>query len=95
MWNKFINMITIIERNYKSIQKRGLITSKTNHVDFHDKLVEEVKEVKQELCKNPISIEKLSFEIADVILTALNYAKHYNIDIEKVMIEKIKINENR
>lgn len=88
-------MKNIIDRNYASIKKRGLITSKTHHVDFHHKLVEEVKEVKNEIIQSNINIDKLGLEISDVILTALNYARHYNIDIENKLKEKIVINETR
>lgn len=88
-------MKNIIERNYASIKKRKLITSKTSHVDFHHKLVEEVSEVKNELIQRSIDLDKLGFEIADVILTALNYAKHFNINIEKKIKDKIIINEKR
>ena len=85
----------IIDKNYKSIVKRGLITPKTTHVEFFDKLNEELNEVKLEIMKSEIDNRLLGFELADVILTALNYAKHYNIDIEYLIKEKIKINENR
>jgi len=97
-------MKKLIKDNYDSIIKRGLITDKTTIKDFTDKLYEEVEEV-NELCYVPgfndyldieaINKHDLSFEIADVILTALNFAKHYNIDIERILKEKIEINNER
>ena len=56
------------------------------------KLEEEVSEFIM-ACKN--DRENISNELSDVILVCLNYAKHYNIDIEKQLNIKIKINENR
>ncbi len=83
-------MKTIIEENYKSIVNRGLINKKTTKQDFINKLYEEVNEVEES-----ITLKELSFELADVILTALNYAKHYKIDIETIIKQKIEINKNR
>ena len=77
-----------IKRNYDSIKKRGLITSKTNHVDFMHKLNEEVNEVKDEICK-PIDIEKLCKELSDVILVCLNWMHHYGENPEKHIKETI------
>ena len=88
-------MKQVIERNYNSIVKRGLITPKTNHVDFYHKANEELKEVQTEFIRPEIDLEKLGFEIADVILVMLNWAKHYNLNIEKYIKEKIVINEKR
>lgn len=85
-------MNQIINDNYLSIVKRGLITSETSEKDFILKLEEEVQEF----------IEAVNFnmktepeELADIILVCLNYAKHYNIDIEHELKRKIEINKNR
>lgn len=83
-------MVTTIERNYKSIVDRGLITPITNHDDFLRKIYEEVNEL-----KNAYSQENLEEEMADVILVVFNYARHYNINIWKAIHDKIKINEIR
>lgn len=98
-------MKELIKQNYESIVKRGLITLNTTTNDFVDKLFEEVSEVDQLCLFAPeisehldiecIDIEKLSYEIADVILTALNFAKHYDIDIERYLKDKIEINFKR
>lgn len=105
------NINNLIEENYKSILKRGLITKKTTFEDFITKIFEEVKELEQELIinKSPIEyydvldieniqkeqVDKIAFEMADVILVTLNFAKHYNIDIEQYLVKKININKNR
>lgn len=83
-------MKKIIEENYDSIVRRGLINKETNIDDFFDKLDEEVNEM-----KNSHNSNEFSFELADVILVCLNIAKHYNIDIEYFLKEKIKQNYER
>lgn len=83
-------MIELIRRNYKSIVQRGLINHSTTLEDFVDKLKEEVNEF-----EHHNSPENLNEELADVILVCLNIAEHYQIDIEKELINKIEINENR
>ncbi len=79
-------MQQIIESNYESIVKRGLINEKTRLKDFLNKLDEEVMEFKED---NRIE------ELADIILVCLNIARHYGIDIENELIKKIQINNNR
>ncbi len=86
-------MKTLIENNYKSIVARGLITPTTTKTDFLNKLIEEVREVQEAIDYN--SNAELRIEIADVILTALNFAKHYDFDIEEDLKSKIEINFKR
>jgi len=83
-------MDNIIKRNYKSIVQRGLINHSTTLHDFVDKLKEEVNEF-----EHHDSPKNFNEELADVILVCLNIAEHYQIDIEKELINKIEINENR
>lgn len=85
-------MKELIERNYKSTVDRGLITPNTTKQDFFNKIKEEVFELEVYEIQNH-KIDKL--ELADIILVCLNMAKHFNIDIEKALNEKIKINEQR
>lgn len=86
-------MKKLIERNHKSIVDRGLITPNTTKMQFIDKIFEEVNELESYYLDNNGEIDE--FELADIILVCLNMAKHYNIDIEKILLEKIKINERR
>jgi NTP pyrophosphatase (non-canonical NTP hydrolase) len=91
-------MKDLIERNYQSIRKRGLITDDTKIIDFQSKLVEEFLELDEAIIKTENDVmtdENVCFELADVILTALNFSRHYNIDIESYLLKKIEINENR
>lgn len=43
----------------------------------------------------PKSEERLKEELADVFLYALMLADHYEFDVEKIMLDKIKINEDK
>jgi len=104
-------MKKLINDNYQSMLSRALITNKTQVSDFVDKIFEEAMEVSNECTETIINdydfpkVEKLSidkidksklaFELADVILVALNFAKHYDIDIEKYLKEKVNINFKR
>ena len=87
-------MDKIIEDNYRVTVDRGFITPTTTLFEFLDKLDEEVEELNKEAL---ISKEwsNLPEELADVILVCLNMAKHYNIDIEQELKNKIRINEYR
>jgi len=95
-------MKKLINDNYDSIVKRGLITPQTNAFDFVEKIKEETEELERELIilKNvPMArqenFDKINEELSDVILTCLNMAKHFNIDIETELKKKIEINFNR
>jgi NTP pyrophosphatase (non-canonical NTP hydrolase) len=83
-------MKKLIKDNYNSIVKRGLITPSTTHYDFYQKLKEEVQEVEDSKTK-----DEMKEEIADVILVCLNWAKHYNYDIETELKNKIEKNWRR
>ena len=94
----------IIEQNYKSIKARNLINENTTLQDFIDKLFEEVREVDEvvnptcEYCDytiEEVNRNDLIEELADVILVCLNFAKHYNLDIEKALKDKIQVNFER
>lgn len=85
-------MKNLIEENYKSIVARGLITPLTLRKEFIDKLHEEVGEF-TEVFEKSMLID--SEELADIILVCLNIAKHFNIDIEKELNNKIKKNYER
>lgn len=89
-------MQQLITRNYASIVKRGYITQDTTSKQFFDKLEEEVNEVFDEyILHKKGKPNNLGEELADVILTCLNYAHHFGIDIEKELHKKIEKNENR
>ena len=87
-------MQELIGDNYQSIVDRGIITPTTTLFEFLDKLDEEVQELNKEAL---ISKEwsNLPEELADVILVCFNLAKHFDIDIEQELKNKIRINEYR
>jgi len=85
-------MKELIETNYKSIIKRGLINKETTSNDFIMKLEEEVQEFIE---AEKYNLKNENEELADIILVCLNYAKHYDIDIEKELKNKITINTKR
>tara|TARA_Y100001937_G_scaffold37797_1_gene53935 strand:+ start:4796 stop:5074 length:279 start_codon:yes stop_codon:yes gene_type:complete len=87
-------MKKLINDNYQSIVDRGFITPTTTLFEFLDKLEEEVEELNKEALR-PKQFSNLPKELADVIMVCLNMAKHYDIDIEKEIKNKIKINEQR
>jgi NTP pyrophosphatase (non-canonical NTP hydrolase) len=86
-------MEKIIKENYESIVLRGLINSRTTDLNFLMKLKEEVLEVESAYYSS--DIENMWEEVADVILVCLNFAHHFNIDIEKELKNKIKKNYTR
>jgi len=92
-------MKKLIEDNYSSIVKRGLITPNTTKDQFVDKLFEEVAEFEE--VANEIHFteypqhDNFNEELADVILVCFNIAKHYNIDIEEELKKKIAKNHQR
>tara|TARA_Y100000592_G_C5416390_1_gene290848 strand:+ start:786 stop:1064 length:279 start_codon:yes stop_codon:yes gene_type:complete len=87
-------MKELISDNYQSIVDRGFITPTTTLFEFLDKLDEEVKELEKEALR-PKQYSNLPEELADVIMVCLNLAKHYDIDIEQEIKNKIKINKYR
>ena len=86
-------MKEIIENNYESTVKRGLITHTTTKIEFIKKIYEEYEELENHFFENEGEINV--FELADIILVCLNMAKHYNIDIEYFLKKKIEINYKR
>ena len=85
-------MKTIIEFNYQTIVNRGLINRSTSEDDFILKLKEEVEEFVNASKNN---VGNFNEELADIILVCLNISKHYGIDIEKELINKILKNSTR
>lgn len=87
----------IQKRNYEATKKRGLITTDTRFMEFVEKLKEETRELEESFHKRMI-YDNVIFdptELADVMLVCTAIAQHYNVDILKVMEEKMKYNETR
>tara|TARA_R100000541_G_scaffold59193_1_gene72229 strand:- start:973 stop:1236 length:264 start_codon:yes stop_codon:yes gene_type:complete len=86
-------MDKIINDNYKVTVDRGLIKPSTTYTEFLDKIYEEADELCLSYDYN--DFENTKEELADVILTCLNMAKHFNIDIIQEMKNKIEVNRTR
>ena len=87
----------LADRNYNAQLKRGTITDKTIGDDFLCKIQEEIDELADSYTRY-LYIEKEQIdekELADIILVCLSMAKHFKIDIFKVLEEKVVYNENR
>ncbi len=82
----------LINDNYDSIVKRGLITSQTTKEDFINKLNEEISEFIHEYNERGVIDPE---ELSDIILVCFNMAKHYDINIEEELKNKIKTNFKR
>lgn len=87
----------IITKNYQSTVKRGKINIFTTSDEFLAKIDEEVQELKDSFLpfcnENEPSFDHK--ELADIILTCLNFARHFDINIQQVIEQKIEFNENR
>ena len=95
-------MKVLIKRNYDSIVKRGLISPDTSVFKFIDKIYEEIGELEEAVNEmsetnniKQIHFDNINEELADVILTCLNMAKHFDIDIEAELKKKIEVNFKR
>lgn len=88
-----MNIKEITNRNYAATVKRGQISDKTEFKDFMLKIIEEYEEIYKSYCRSDNSFDKK--ELADVALVCFTMAKHYDIDLIEVMIEKMLYNEIR
>ena len=91
-------MKKIIEDNYQSIVDRGFIAPYTNLNNFLNKIKEEVAELEIGVLvdhEREVISDYTKEEIADVIMVCLNMAKHFDIDIEQEIKNKIKVNQQR
>ena len=87
-------MKKLIKQNYDGRIKDGSITVDTDIYDLLNEMDENIVTMCKELEENGIN-EKMDGNLADVILTMLNFAYHNGIDIEQVMKDKIKKNFKR
>jgi NTP pyrophosphatase (non-canonical NTP hydrolase) len=83
-------MKELIKDNYLSTVERGLINISTTKQEFLHKLYEEVCEF-----RDAEDWDNVCEEAADVILVVLNFAKHFDIDIETELKNKIEKNWRR
>ena len=82
----------ITNRNYAATVKRGQINEKTCSYEFINNLFEELYKLEDTNHSEVLFDEK---KLADVALVCFAMAKHYEIDLIKVMEEKMLYNEIR
>lgn len=86
-------MKKLIEENYQSIVNRGFINPGTSMDAFIIKIEEEVQEFIE--ATQVGTLKEIKEELADIVLTCLNTARHFGFDIELELNKKIEINKNR
>ena len=74
-------MKDLIERSYLAIRKRGKITIETDFIDFMLKMDEELREIKDAYCYDPIKpMEKTIKETVDLMNVCICALKHHGFD---------------
>ena len=86
---------SLIERNYAAQIRRGQITMKNCLIDFLDKIVEEVEEFKNSYTNDGYFEDIDDKELIDIMLVCFSMAKHFGIDWQQVMKDKVEYNEKR
>ena len=89
-------MRELIERSYAAIRKRGLITADTDFMDILLKMDEELREIKESYCYDPVNpMENTIKETVDLMNVCICALIHHGFDpiaeFEKCVIH----NENR
>ena len=85
----------LIDRNYAAQVKRGQITPETDLSDCIDKIREELSELIDSY-DYIWGTEKFdNKELIDIMLVCFSMAKHFGIDWQQVMTEKVEYNEKR
>jgi NTP pyrophosphatase (non-canonical NTP hydrolase) len=85
----------LIDRNYAAQIKRGQITMEKTLNDFLQKIDEEVKEFKNSYTNDGYFEDIDDKELIDIMLVCFSMAKHFGIDWQKVMTDKVEFNEKR
>lgn len=90
----------INERNYAATVRRGYISTDTSINEFLNKIMEEFKELSEELFMSGKYLstkekENASLEMADIVLVVMAMARHFHINIETALIAKTLYNEQR
>ena len=83
----------LLERNFKAVVDRGLITPETCDVDFFLKLKEEVEEVATEIINGDhYAMER---EIVDCLITCSNWLIHSGANMPYLLVQNAIKNEER
>ena len=73
-------MKDLIDRSYKAIRKRGLITTSTTNQDFVDKMEEELCEI-QAYTHDHRNEHLFYAEVVDLMNVCINALHHNNYDV--------------
>ncbi len=89
-------MKNLIERSYKAIRERGLITNKTTTLDFIKKLNEEMHECAvAEVMYRKLGNENYIEELTDLATVAIMQIYHLGYDFIKEFEKVVLKNEKR
>jgi hypothetical protein len=80
----------LINRSYKAIQKRGLITDKTSDLEFFEKAKEELNEI-----ADSFRLENTDEEITDLMTVCCMWLVHRGKDPIKEFKNVVLKNEHR
>lgn len=82
-------MNRLLNRHYKAIRKRGLITDSTTKYDFIEKMIEEWAEIKY---SNESDIDQ---EIIDLMMVCSNFLIHRGCNVKKEIRKNLKTQQRR
>jgi NTP pyrophosphatase (non-canonical NTP hydrolase) len=86
----------LIDRNYAAQIKRGQITPETDLLDCIGKIREELSELVNSYDTTLGAVESIDEkELIDIMLVCFSMAKHFGIDWQQVMKDKVEYNEKR
>ena len=88
-------MKKLIKRHYQAIVNRGLITQKTDLIDFIKKIIEEYHESLESIPYPPKLNDKAIQEFIDLIMVITNMFQFFDIDIKKEILKNIEVQEKR
>jgi NTP pyrophosphatase (non-canonical NTP hydrolase) len=83
----------LIDRNYAAQVKRGQINNESTFWNFSDKIQDELNEFDESYIQTNKDFD--SKELIDIMLVCFSMAKHFGIDWQQVMKDKVEYNEKR
>ena len=83
----------LIDRNYAAQIKRGQINNESTFCKFSDKIQDELNEFNESYIQTNKDFD--SKELIDIMLVCFSMAKHFGIDWQQVMTDKVEYNEKR
>lgn len=83
----------LIDRNYAAQIKRGQIKDDSTFFKFVIKIEDELMELNESYIETNKDFDPQ--ELIDIMLVCFSMAKHFKIDWQQVMTEKVEYNEKR